>query len=187
MESTDNLKHHFLLAMPQLNDRYFAQGVCYICDHNEHGSMGLVINKPMDLCLGDIFSELNIESLNQTPSNLEVMRGGPISPEQGFVLYNGGQFNVENTEIAQGIKLSTSKDILTHIAQGTGPNNLLVCLGYAGWEAGQLEEEIAGNTWLTVEADETLLFHTPIKDIAKKAAHKLGIDINFLSSQSGHA
>lgn len=185
MNSSTNLKNHFLLAMPQLTDSYFGQSVCYICDHNEHGSMGLVINKPMGISLGDIFSELEIEAQNQSAQM--ILQGGPVSPEQGFVLYQGNYNEVENTKISNNIRLSTSKDILTTIANGSGPDAVMVCLGYAGWEAGQLEEEIAGNTWLTVEADEELLFHTPVKDIAAKAAQKIGVDLTLLTSQSGHA
>jgi putative transcriptional regulator len=188
MESIDNLKHHFLLAMPQMNDQYFGQSVCYICDHTEHGSMGLVINKPTNVSLVDIFHELAINvSSDSMKNSLAVMQGGPVSLEHGFVLYNGASNNVENTEIAQGVRLSTSKEILVNIAQGTGPDNALICLGYAGWEAGQLEAEIADNAWLTVEADDTLLFHTPAEDIAKQAASKLGVDLSLLSSLSGHA
>lgn len=147
--------------------------------------MGLVINKPIGINLGDIYSELEIDSKSQ--AERPIMQGGPVSPEQGFVLYEGGYNEVENLAITDGIRLSTSKDILTNIAHGSGPENVLVCLGYAGWSAGQLEEEIARNSWLTVPADEELLFHTPIEQIAKKAADKLGIDLNMLSSQSGHA
>lgn len=185
MKISNNLTHHFLVAMPQLNDSYFGRSVCYICDHNEQGSMGLVINKPMDLSLADIFSELEIEANSQ--SDISIMQGGPVSPEQGFVLYKGDYDDVQNTEIANNVRLSTSKEILANIAQGKGPDDILVCLGYAGWEAGQLEEEIAGNTWLTVEADDQLLFRTPINEIAKQAAHKIGVDLNLLTSQSGHA
>jgi putative transcriptional regulator len=185
MNSANNLKNHFLLAMPQLNDPYFGQSVCYICDHNEHGSMGLVINKPIGISLDDILSELDITVTKKTDHT--IMQGGPVSPEQGFVLYEGHYDNVENTEISSNIRLSTSKEILTEIATGKGPDQLVICLGYAGWEAGQLEEEIADNVWLTIEADEQLLFHTPVSDIASKAARKIGVDINLLTTQSGHA
>lgn len=185
MDSSSNLKNHFLLAMPLMNDPWFGQSVCYICDHNENGTMGLVINKPMGISLGDIYSELDIESEGQ--AERPILQGGPVSPEQGFVLYEGGYNEVQNMEITQGIRLSTSKDILATIAEGSGPDNVIVCLGYAGWDAGQLEDEIARNSWLTIPADEELLFHTPIEEIAKKAAEKLGVDLNMLSGQSGHA
>jgi len=185
MDNTNNFKHHFLLAMPQLNDPWFSHSVCYICDHDENGSMGLVINKPLNMALEDIFSELDISG-DGIPAQA-VLQGGPVSPEQGFVLYQGAESDMQNMEIAKNIHLTTSKDILQNIADGAGPENLIVCLGYAGWEAGQLEAEIAANSWLTIPADEDLLFHTPIKDLAQAAAKKLGVDINLITSQSGHA
>lgn len=185
MDSSSNLKHHFLVAMPSLNDPWFGHSVCYICDHNENGSMGLVINKPMGIHLGDIFSELDIEADNQ--ADCPILQGGPVSPEQGFVLYQGTYDEVQNLAITDGVRLSTSKDILANIAHGEGPEQIRVCLGYAGWEAGQLEEEIAGNSWLTVPADEDLLFNTPIDQIAQQAAKKLGIDLISISPETGHA
>lgn len=174
-----------MLAMPQLNDPWFAHSVCYICDHNEDGCMGLVINKPLDMGLTEILSELKIEA--GKPSNQIVLQGGPVSPEQGFILYQGEIKAEQNMEITKGVNLTTSKEILEDIGQGMGPENILVCLGYAGWEGGQLEAEITANSWLTIPADEDLLFHTPTKDIARAAAKKLGVDLNLLSGQSGHA
>ncbi|MEY8263220.1 MAG: YqgE/AlgH family protein, partial [Bermanella sp.] len=168
-----------------LNDPWFSHCVCYICDHDENGSMGLVINKPLNMALEDILSELHIrgESIPTQP----VLQGGPVSPEQGFILYQGSHSDMQNMEIANNIRLTTSKDILQNIADGAGPEHLIVCLGYAGWEAGQLEAEIAANSWLTIPADEELLFHTPTKDLAQAAAKKLGVDLNLITSQSGHA
>ncbi len=171
--------------MPQLNDPWFAHSVCYICDHSEDGCMGLVINKPLDMGLAEILSELKIEI--EKPQNQTVLQGGPVSPEQGFILYQGDIKAEQNMEITKGVNLTTSKEILEEIGQGMGPENMLVCLGYAGWESGQLEAEITANSWLTIPADEDLLFHTPTKDIARAAAKKLGVDINLLSGQSGRA
>ncbi len=171
--------------MPQLNDPWFAHSVCYICDHSEDGCMGLVINKPLDMGLAEILSELKIEI--EKPQNQTVLQGGPVSPEQGFILYQGDIKAEQNMEITKGVNLTTSKEILEEIGQGMGPKNMLVCLGYAGWESGQLEAEITANSWLTIPADEDLLFHTPTKDIARAAAKKLGVDINLLSGQSGRA
>lgn len=171
--------------MPQLNDPWFAHSVCYICDHSEDGCMGLVINKPLDMGLAEILSELKIEI--EKPQNQTVLQGGPVSPEQGFILYQGEIKAEQNMEITKGVNLTTSKEILEEIGQGMGPKNMLVCLGYAGWESGQLEAEITANSWLTIPADEDLLFHTPTKDIARAAAKKLGVDINLLSGQSGRA
>jgi putative transcriptional regulator len=185
MEDTSNFKHHFLLAMPQLSDPWFSHCVCYVCDHDENGSMGLIINKPLNMGLDEILSELDIDASNAP--NLPVLQGGPVSPEQGFVLYKGEGSHMQNMKIAGNVHLTTSKEILQSIADGSGPENIIVCLGYAGWEAGQLEAEIAANSWLTVPADEELLFHTPLKELATLAAKKLGVDLNLITSQSGHA
>lgn len=185
MDNVNNLSNHFLLAMPQLDDQWFGQSVCYICSHDESGCMGLIINKPMGMDLSDIFSELNIES--EKKSAQSIMQGGPVSPEQGFILYQGNYNEVDNMEVTQNVRLTSSKEILEYLANGAGPENSIICLGYAGWSAGQLEEELAQNSWLTIPADEELLFHTPMEDIAQKAANKLGISIEQLNTQSGRA
>jgi len=185
MDNINNLSHHFLLAMPQLNDQWFGQSVCYICSHDETGCMGLVINKPIGMNLSDIFSELKIET--ERSNGQSIMQGGPVSPEQGFILYQGNYNEVDNMEITQNVRLTSSKEILENLATGAGPENSIICLGYAGWTAGQLEAELAENSWLTIPADEELLFHTPMEDIAQKAANKLGISIEQLNTHSGHA
>lgn len=147
--------------------------------------MGLIINKPMGIQLNDILNELDI-SPTQTPSQ-NIMQGGPVSPEQGFVLYQGQAHDVQNMSVNDEVRLTTSKDILNHIASGDGPEDAIICLGYAGWDAGQLENEIANNSWLTIPADEDLLFHTDSEQLADKAANKLGINLSQLTGQSGHA
>lgn len=185
MTQTIDLKNHLLLAMPMLNDAVFKNSVCYICEHDEKGAMGLIINKPMGIELEDILKELEINSDEQ--QHHSIMQGGPVSPEQGFVLYKGDNQDVQNMIVEGSIRLTTSKDILSNIAHGHGPENAIICLGYAGWDAGQLEEEIANNSWLTIEADEELLFDTQSDKIAQKAASKLGINLSSLSGQSGHA
>ncbi len=185
MEDTSNFKHHFLLAMPQLDDPWFSHCVCYICDHDEHGTMGLVINKPLDMELQEILSELDIDASNAP--KLPILQGGPVSPEQGFVLYKGDESNMQDIKIAGNVHLTTSKDILQSIADGSGPEDIIVCLGYAGWEAGQLEAEIAANSWLTIPADDELLFNTPLQELAQSAAKKLGVDLKLMTGQSGHA
>ena len=185
MPQTIDLKHHLLLAMPLLNDPWFQHSVCYICEHNDEGAMGLIINKPMGIQLNDILGELDI-SIIQTHSQ-NIMQGGPVSPEQGFVLYQGNPVDVQNMLVSDDVRLTTSKDILSHIANGDGPDGAIICLGYAGWDSGQLEAEIANNSWLTVPADEELLFHTDSEQLADKAAKKLGIHLSQLTGQSGHA
>ncbi len=185
MPQTIDLKHHLLLAMPLLDDPWFQHSVCYICEHNDEGAMGLIINKPMGIQLNDILSELDINP-NQ-PHSQNIMQGGPVSPEQGFVLYQDDPVDVQNMMVSDHVRLTTSKDILNHIANGEGPDGAIICLGYAGWDAGQLEEEIANNSWLTVPADEHLLFHTDSEQLAEQAAKKLGINLSQLTGQSGHA
>jgi putative transcriptional regulator len=185
MPQSIDLKHHLLLAMPLLDDPWFKHSVCYICEHNEEGAMGLIINKPMGIQLNDILDELNINpSQEQNPN---IMQGGPVSPEQGFVLYQGDNQDIQNMAVSEQVRLTTSKDILSIIASGDGPSDTLICLGYAGWDAGQLEDEIANNSWLTIPADSDLLFHTDSEQLAAKAANKLGINLSLLSGQSGHA
>lgn len=185
MTHTIDLKNHLLLAMPLLTDSVFKNSVCYICEHDEKGAMGLIINKPMGIELNDILSELEITPDEQQHHN--IMQGGPVSPEQGFVLYRGDHQDVQNMIVNGSIRLTTSKDILSNMAHGTGPDDAIICLGYAGWEAGQLEEEIANNSWLTIPADEELLFSTDSDKLAEKAASKLGIHLSSLSGESGHA
>ncbi|EAT11215.1 YqgE/AlgH family protein [Bermanella marisrubri] len=185
MDSTSNLKHHLLLAMPSLSDPYFGHSVCYICDHNEQGSMGLVLNKPMGIELTDVLSELDIET--DKPIHFPILQGGPVSPEQGFVLYRGSESELQNMVINGDIRLTTSKDILSQLALGSGPDDVRICLGYAGWEAGQLEQELIQNAWLTVPADEELLFHTPMDQMLEKAASRIGVDMSLISGEAGHA
>jgi putative transcriptional regulator len=185
MPQSIDLKHHLLLAMPLLDDPYFQHSVCYICEHNEEGAMGLIINKPMGIELNDILGELNITPTQRHSKG--IMQGGPVSPEQGFVLYQGQAEDIQNMMVNDDIRLTTSKDILNHIVNGQGPDDVIICLGYAGWDAGQLEEEIANNSWLTIPADNELLFHTDSQQLADKAANKLGINFSQLTGQSGHA
>ncbi len=185
MTDTTTLQNHLLIAMPQLDDPWFGSSLCYICEHSEEGAMGLVINKPLDLELGDVFAELGIDAACRT--KLPVFRGGPVSQEQGFILYRGKEALGQSLKVAPNTFLTTSKDMLDDMAVGGGPLDIVVCLGYAGWDAGQLEEEVAGNSWLTVPADEDILFHTHPEDQSKKAALKLGFDISHLSSDAGHA
>lgn len=185
MTQTIDLKNHLLLAMPLLTDDMFKNSVCYICEHDEQGAMGLILNKPMGIELNDILSEMDITSEN--PQHQNIMQGGPVSPEQGFVLYRGDNQDVQNMIVQDPIRLTTSKDILSNMAKGQGPDNAIICLGYAGWDAGQLEAEIANNSWLTIPADEELIFNTASNEIAEKAASKLGIHLSSLSGQSGHA
>lgn len=183
--SDTSLKHHFLLAMPQLSDPWFGHSLCYICEHNEHGAMGLVLNKPVGMTLAQVFSELGMAS--DSHGEDPVIQGGPVNPEQGFILYQDEKDWGQSMHVGDKTYLTTSKDMLEAIASGGAPDNVIVCLGYAGWDAGQLEEELANNSWLTIEADEHIIFNTNTHDQVDAAAKKLGIDMNLMTSDSGHA
>ncbi len=185
--SGDCLRDHFLLAMPVLSEGIFSHSVTYICEHGESGAMGIVINQPLDLSLGEIFEHLQIEPVAgalDTP----VMAGGPVQLDHGFILHpDDGQKWEASLQVTPEITLTTSLDILRAIARGEGPREHLIALGYAGWAAGQLEQELAQNSWLTLPADSTIIFRTPIEQRLDAAAALLGIDMNLISGHVGHA
>ncbi len=185
--SSHCLRDHFLLAMPSLGEGVFAQSVTYICEHGEAGAMGLVINRPLELDLDEIFDHLEIETRRDF-SDIPVMAGGPVQTDHGFILHRRGAETWDATLRVTGeLLLTTSQDILRAIAVGDGPSDYLVALGYAGWSAGQLEEEISRNSWLTLPADPAIIFHTPPEQRLQVAAGRLGIDMNLISSEAGHA
>ena len=181
------MRDHFLLAMPALSEGIFSHSITYICEHGESGAMGIVINQPLDLSLGEIFEHLQIDSpagFNNEP----VMAGGPVQIDHGFVLHRGCDTPWEaNLRVTDEINLTTSRDILRAIADGKGPRDHLIALGYAGWSAGQLEQELAENSWLTLPADSDIIFTTPVDQRVGTAAARLGIDMNLISGEAGHA
>lgn len=180
------LKNQFLLAMPGLHGPLFANTLTYICEHNEQGAMGLIINQPLGISVREIFDHLEIECSGTDYG--EVMAGGPVQTEQGFILHSSEDKQWESTqEISEGISLTTSVDILADIAQGQGPRSAMIALGYAGWGPGQLEDEIAANAWLTMEADPGVIFNTPVEQRLLAASARLGIDLNLMTSTAGHA
>lgn len=182
----DSLRNHFLIAMPSLKDPVFAHTITYICEHSADGAMGIMVNHPLNLSLDEIFQQLDLPQ-NVTMGRQSVLSGGPVQVERGFVLHPSGQKWESTVEISSTVSLTASRDIITDIAEDRGPSTALVALGYAGWEAGQLEEEIAANAWLTVPADSNVLFHTPVEQRWNAAAKQLGIDLNLISSFAGHA
>jgi putative transcriptional regulator len=185
--SSDSLRDHFLLAMPGLDTGIFAGSITYICEHGEAGAMGLVINQPLDLGLHEIFDHLDIELESSMPDE-PVLAGGPVQIDHGFVLHRPERRRWDSTlRVTPRIHLTTSQDILKAIAAGTGPADYLIALGYAGWSAGQLEEEIVANSWLTLPADHDIIFATPSGERVSRAAAALGIDMNLLTAQAGHA
>ena len=181
------LKHHFLIAMPHMDDPHFAQSLIYLIDHNEQGAMGLVINQPNGLNLADVLEQLRPEV---TPAahchNLQVMTGGPVQTDRGFVLHPAG-YDFQATLDLGELGLSTSQDVLFAIADNTGPGKYLITLGYAGWGAGQLESELADNAWLSCPADPAILFDTPHEQRLHAAAERLGVNLGLLTNQAGHA
>jgi putative transcriptional regulator len=181
-----SLRHHVLIAMPNLRDPNFAQSVTYICDHGPDGAMGIVLNRPMELTLGQVFDELKLP-LNPDLCDEPVLAGGPVNTQRGFVLHHDeGQWD-SSLKVTDGICLTGSKDILAALAIGQGPADALFALGYAGWSAGQLEEELATNAWLTVPASYELLFRTPTELRWAAAAKSLGVDPHLIPNQLGHA
>jgi putative transcriptional regulator len=188
-----NLTGHFLIAMPALNDPYFSKSVTFICTHSEDGAMGVVINRPTDLTYDALFEKINLELNNAELAQKPVLYGGPVQPERGFVLHepDGVEWDSSIT-IAKDTALTTSKDILEAVAQGTGPEKMLLTLGYAGWTPGQLEQEIAQNSWLSVQPKDISSLH----DILYNTQHEkkldatmalLGINFGMLSDEAGHA
>lgn len=181
------LKHHFLIAMPHMADPNFAQTVTYLVEHNEQGAMGLVINRPNGLNLADVLEQLRPdEPPPALCQSLPIFAGGPVQTDRGFVLHTSGQSFQATLELGE-LALSTSQDALFAIADGTGPDKHLITLGYAGWEAGQLEAELADNAWLTCPADSAILFDTPFDQRLSAAAARLGINLSLLTAQAGHA
>jgi len=185
--SSDSLRDHFLLAMPSLSEGVFSQSITYICEHGESGAMGIVINQALDLSVAEIFEHLQIEPRGDFSAE-PVMAGGPVQIDHGFVLHRGCETSWEaSLRVTDEITLTTSRDILRAIAAGSGPREHLIALGYAGWSAGQLEQELAENSWLTLPADSDIIFNTPAEQRVSAAAAQLGIDMNLISGEAGHA
>jgi len=181
------LKHHFLIAMPHMEDPRFAHSVIYLCEHNEEGAMGLVINRPSGLNLGDVLEQTSPElSVPLEVGGRTVFNGGPVQSERGFVLHRGAQQWESSLDLGP-LQLTTSRDILVDMSRGRGPSESFVALGYAGWEAGQLERELVDNVWLSCPADYRILFELDAEQRLEAAARSLGIDLNLLTSQAGHA
>lgn len=184
---TDNLTGHFLIAMPSLDDGFFNQAVTFVCEHDESGSFGIIINQPTEITLDRVFSEMKIETDDDYDNKKIVYIGGPVDQGRGFVLHRPTGEWSSSLHVTDTIALTTSKDILLAIANNQGPEDSIVALGYAGWAAGQLEMEMANNTWLTCPGDEQIIFDTPIEQRWKAAAKLIGIDLALLSNDAGHA
>lgn len=181
------LTNHFLMAMPNLMDPNFFRSVTYICEHNEQGAMGIVINQPVSLTLRELVQQLDLNIVESSGLDEKVFRGGPVEVERGFVIHRPVGKWESTLAITDSIGLSTSNDIVAALAEDTGPSECLVALGYAGWGAGQLEQELADNAWLSGPADTRILFKADTDKRWEEAALLLGVDINQLTGDAGHA
>jgi putative transcriptional regulator len=191
-----NLTHHFLIAMPGLEDASFARSVVYLCEHSPRGALGLVINKPADINLQNLFDKVDLPLGRSDLAAAPVLQGGPVHTERGFVLHEavqaaggaaGESVYASTMTIPGGLEMTTSKDVLEAMATGAGPRRVLVTLGYSAWGEGQLESELAENSWLTVGADPSVIFDTPIEKRYEKALSLLGLEPWMLASGAGHA
>lgn len=189
---TIDLTDQFLIAMPSMRDDNFAGTVVYLCEHNANGALGLVINRPTELPLQELFEKVDLKLDRPDLADAPVYFGGPVQTERGFVLHDrldeeGGHYNSTLKIGAAGLEMTTSRDVLEALAGGAGPKRVFVTLGYSGWSAGQLEDEISRNGWLTVKAQPEVIFDTPVEQRYDKALSLLGVDRNFLMGEAGHA
>jgi putative transcriptional regulator len=189
-----NLTSHFLIAMPSLGDELFGRSVVFLCEHSERGALGLVINKPSDILLPRLFEKVDLPLGRDDLTDLPVFQGGPVQTERGFVLHEaieggeGESVYASTLSIPGGLEMTTSKDVLEAMASGAGPRKVFVTLGYSSWGEGQLESEITENSWLTVEADHSIIFDAPVEQRYDRAMALLGgLQSWTLSPDAGHA
>jgi putative transcriptional regulator len=185
--ATANFTDHFLIAMPGMVDPNFAHTLTYVCEHNSDGALGIVVNKPIDMTLSALFEQIEVPLADVALRTSPVHYGGPVQIDRGFVLHRPLGNWQSTLAISDDIGLTTSKDVLEAVGRGDGPKDVFVSLGYAGWSAGQLEQELAQNAWLTVEADAGLVFDLPAERRLPAAMQLLGIDFSRLSEDVGHA
>lgn len=182
-----SLQNYFLVAMPSLNDSVFERSIIYICEHNEKGAMGIMLNVPLDLDVCQLLTQMKMENASFSLSGKSVFSGGPVSTDRGFVLHTPMDGFHASLSLTDELMMTTSLDILSTLGTSAEPKQYMIALGYAGWEKGQLEEEIRENTWLTVPASPDIIFDIPYEDRWLAASKSLGIDIWQLSPQAGHA
>ena len=191
-----NLTNHFLIAMPGMEDDTFAKSVVYVCEHSERGALGLIINKPGEISLADLFQKVDLPLQRQDLVLQPVFHGGPLHTERGFVLHEqmlvdgvppDESLYASTLTIPGGLEMTTSRDVLEALSSGGGPRRVLVTLGYSAWGEGQLESELAGNSWLTVDADAGLIFDLPVDQRYDRALKLLGLEAWMLAPHAGHA
>ncbi|GHA77531.1 YqgE/AlgH family protein [Cognatilysobacter bugurensis] len=186
IESTP-LQNQLLIALPTMSDARFERAVALICQHDGDGALGIVINRPSEYTLGDVLSQVGFDGGDAHLRSQPVLAGGPMHPERGFVVHDGGLHWDSSLRIAEGLYLTTSRDILESMAQGEGPANAIVALGCAGWGTGQLEEELVENSWLTAPSDHELVFALPLDTRWHAAAGRIGVNFIHLADYTGHA
>ncbi|MAT84487.1 MAG: YqgE/AlgH family protein [Gammaproteobacteria bacterium] len=187
MTEGSSLKNHFLIAMPAMTGSYFGDTVTYLCEHNDDGAMGIVVNKPSELSLVELLGQLGMPTEDVDPA-VPVMDGGPVARDRGFILHSDDARFDASLDLGNGIMLTAAREVLEAIGAGRGPARYLVALGYAGWDGGQLEEEIKDNAWLTCPAERLdVVFEVPFENRVLEAAAILGIDFRLMSGQAGHA
>ncbi len=187
MGFSTSLTNHFLIAMPGLQDPNFARTVTYVCEHTDQGAMGIVINRPTEVTLGELLAQLDIPTRLSAVRDTLVYQGGPVQTDRGFVLHTAGPSFDSTINITSRISVTTSRDVLEAIAAGEGPPQVLIALGYAGWGSGQLEQELSANAWLSGPADDDIIFRLDAESRWLAAAKLLGVDLNLLSGEAGHA
>ena len=181
-----NLTNHFLLALPTLQQDYFAATLTYICEHSSDGAMGIVVNQPSDISVFELLNNLGLQSSRRWIDD-PVIAGGPVSMDRGFMLYAGEDTYESSLTVMDGVHLTSSLESLRAVAEDDGPEHFLIARGYAGWSGGQLESEIARNVWLTVEANESILFEQPFEQRLDAAAKTLGIELSLVAPEAGHS
>ena len=179
--------NQLLIALPTLADPHFARSVALICQHDDDGAMGVIVNRASEYTLGEVLRQMNLASQDPRLDDQVVLAGGPVHPERGFVLHDSARAWESTLEVADGLFLTTSRDILEAMAAGEGPAHAVVALGCAGWGAGQLEYELGENSWLTAPADAELLFALPLEQRWQAAGQRIGVDMTRLTDYSGHA
>ena len=182
-----NLTNQFLIAMPGLVDPNFSQTVTYVFSHDDQGAMGIVINRPLKMDLGEILSQMNLPTGNSMVKDIPVFNGGPVKSDRGFVIHRPDTAWQSSIRVSEHVQVTTSRDILEAIANGTGPDKCFIALGYAGWEAGQLEQEMMENCWLNAPSGANIIYDTSYDRRWEFAAAQLGFKLHNLSSQIGHA
>jgi len=182
------LANQLLIALPSLAGSGFSKSVALICQHDEDGALGIVVNQPSEYTVGEVFEQMGFDGGSASLRAQPVLNGGPVHRERGFVIHDGGAHWDSTLAIGDDLYLTTSREILEAMSKGEGPDHAVIALGCAGWGAGQLEQELtAEHSWLTAPADPTLLFDTPLADRWQAAAGRIGVDFARLADYTGHA